>query len=345
VNLPIEGTPAEVIAGRAQFAIVCGDSLKVCRELHLSCASGDRKPFDLSLTSPPYEDRRTYGIGFNLRGEDWVRWACERFKAQYRATRGLTAWVVEGFTSKYQWSATPAMMMADLHRSGVALRKPPAFCRVGIPGSGGPDFWRNDYEFIVSASHGKLPWSDNTACGHDPKYGPGGVMSHRTASGARVNTTNRDGFGFTNGGGRGRAKNGQRMKTRTVASGGRPNTMTRRRSVSGEVEQQNYKPPTKANPGNLVRIPVGGGLMGSKLAHENEAPFPLALAERFVRSFCPPDGVVFEGFSGSGTTLHAALLHGRRVIAVDVRESQCDVMRRRAAEAIAQLQKQAAEAA
>ena len=103
--------------------------------------------------------------------------------------------------------------------------------------------------------------------------------------------------------------------------------------------------PKLANPGNLVKCVVGGGKMGSKLAHENEAPFPLALAERFVRSFCPPDGVVFEGFSGSGTTLHAALLHGRRIIAVDLRPEQCELARRRAAEAIAQIQKKAADAA
>lgn len=371
-TMPTEGTPADVIAGRAQYAIICGDSLKVCRELHLSCKTGDRKPFDLSLTSPPYEDRRTYGIGFKLRGEDWVRWACERFTAQYRATRGLTAWVVEGFTTKYQWSATPALMMADLHRTGVKLRKPPAFCRIGIPGSGGPDFWRNDYEFIVCGSHGKLPWSDNVACGHTPKYAPGGEMSNRMTDGRRVNqwgaslgstgremtkegrrnsgtpkpshvvVSNRDPFGLTNGGGRGRAKDGEPQATRTIKR-----TAVTRGSKNGDVvtDPQGYEPPTKANPGNLVKCVVGGGVMGSKLAHENEAPYPLSLAERFVRSFCPPNGIVFDGFSGSGTTLHAALLHGRRVIAVDVRESQCDVMRRRAAEAIAQLQKQAADAA
>ncbi len=193
---------------------------------------------------------------------------------------------------------------------------------------------------IVCASHGQLPWSDNTACGHDPKYGPGGAMSHRTSSGQRVNTKNRDGFGFTNGGGRGRGKDGAPKEPRAIASGGKPNpSMTRRRAGSGEVEVQSYKPPKKANPGNLIKLAVGGGLMGSKLAHENEAPFPLALAERFVRSFCPPNGIVYDGFAGSGTTLHAALKHGRRCIVVDVRQSQCDLMERRAAEAIEELQR------
>ncbi len=294
---PQEGSPLDVLAGRAQYAIVCGDSFDLCRELHLSCKTGDRKPFDLSLTSPPYEDRRTYGIGFKLTGEDWVRWACERFTAQYRATRGLTAWVVEGFTDSRVWSETPALMMADLHRAGVKLRKPPIYMRRGIPGSGGTDWWANLYEFIVCASPGKLPWNDATAFGAPPKYPQGGAMSNRTREGQRINQ----------------------------AKGNRPD---RKRPM-----------PKLANPGNIIDCgAVGGGRMGSELAHENEAPFPLKLAERFVRSFCPPDGVVFDSFCGSGTTLHAALLHGRRVIAVDIRESQCDVMRQRAAEAIAQLQ-------
>lgn len=298
MTMPKEGSPHDVLAGRAQYAIVCGDSHALCRELHLGCRVGDRKPFDLSLTSPPYEDRRTYGIGFNLKGEDWVRWACERFTAQYRATRGLTAWVVEGFTDDRMWSASPAMMMADLHRSGVRLRKPPIYMRRGIPGSGGNDWWANLYEFIVCASHGKLPWSDATAFGEPPKFPQGGAMSNRTREGQRINKS----------------------------KGNRPD---RKRPM-----------PKLANPGNIIDCgAVGGGRMGSDLAHENEAPFPLMLAERFVRSFCPPGGIVFDGFSGSGTTLHAALLHGRRVIAVDVREDQCDVMRRRAAEAIAQLQR------
>ena len=52
---------------------------------------------------------------------------------------------------------------------------------------GGPDWFRNDYEFIVCASGGRLPWSDNTACGHPPKWAPGGEMSHRLSDGTRKN--------------------------------------------------------------------------------------------------------------------------------------------------------------
>ena len=100
-------------------------------------------------------------------------------------TRGLLAMAVEGQTRNYRWSATPALLMADLHRAGVHLRKPPIYERDGIPGSGGPDWWKNRYEFIVCCSKGKLPWSDNTANGHPPIYGPG-APSHRKTNGERV---------------------------------------------------------------------------------------------------------------------------------------------------------------
>ncbi len=258
------------------------------------------KSVDLVLTSPPYEDARSYGIDFKLKGQDWVDWCLPRFIECYRVCRGLVAWVVEGKTRKFQWSATPALLMADLHRAGIKLRKPPAFKRIGIAGSGGPDWLRNDYEFIVCATHGKLPWSDNTAMGHAPKWAPGGDMSHRLSDGTRRNQWGHSGTG----------DQGQDLKLGI------------------------YTPPSKANPGNVINCIVGGGVMGSRLCHENEAPFPEMLAEFFVRSFCPPGGRVLDPFCGSGTTLSVAERLGRKWIGVDVRESQIDLSLRRVHEII-----------
>jgi len=245
---------------------------------------------DLVFGSPPYEDARTYGIDFRLKGQDWVDWMVPCVIEALRICRGLVAFVVEGKTRDYRWSATPVLLMADLHRAGVHLRKPPVFHRVGIPGSGGPDWLRNDYEFIVcAASGGELPWSDNTAMGSPCVHPPGGSPSHRT-----------------------------------TATSGMKDGDTRVKAV--------YSPPKIANPGNVIKCLVGGGLMGHPLAHENEAPFPLSLAEFFVRSFCPPGGTVLDPFSGSGTTGHAALGYGRKYIGIDCRESQKKLAERRLAE-------------
>lgn len=264
-----------------------GDCLEVLKEY-------PDDSFDLVFTSPPYEDARTYGIGFNLKKDEWVKWAVPRYLECVRVSKGLVAWVVEGKTSNFQWSATPALLMVALHDQGVRLRKPPIFYRVGIPGSGGPDWLRNDYEFVVCSSKGKLPWSDATVMGEPPKYAPGGEMSHRMKDGQRKHNP-------------GRRK-------------------------EGRTEDQIYRPPAKANPGNVIHCVVGGGRMGSMLAHENEAPFPESLVEFFVRSFCPPQGLVLDPFCGSGTTLAVATRHNRQYVGIDVRREMTELSLRRVLE-------------
>lgn len=267
--------------------IVCGDCLEVMRGWPDNCV-------DLVFCSPPYEDARLYDIDFKIKGQDWVDWALYRFMECVRVCRGLVCWIVEGKTRQFRWSSTPILLMADLHRSGLKLRKPPIFKRIGIPGSGGPDWLRNDYEFIICASKGKLPWSDNVAMGHPPKWKPGGDMSNRLKNGKRTNVYSRN------------------------------------RTKTGKREQRGYFLPKIANPGNIIDCGVaGGGHLGSKLAHENEAPFPEKLAEFFIKSFCPPEGIVVDCFSGSGTTVAQAERFGHKWIAIDIRQSQCDLTKKR----------------
>lgn len=282
---------------------------------------------DMTFGSPPYEDARNYGIDFKLKGDDWVQWMADIACESVRISRGLAAFVVEGKTRKFSYSATPVLLMAELVKRGVTLRKPPVFHRIGIPGSGGPDWLRNDYEFIVCAtSGGKLPWSDNTVMGHPPKWAPGGDMSHRLTDGTRRNQW----------GGGEKSTGGERQKNGTIRKGKkRPShefttRAATRGSRGGDTQTEvAYVPPVKANPGNVIHCKVGGGQMGHKLAHENEAPFPEKLAEFFVMSFCPPGGVVLDPFSGSGTTAAVAEKCGRSAIGIDVRESQVELGKRR----------------
>lgn len=280
---------------------------------------------DLIFGSPPYEVARKYGaLGFSYSGQEWVDWMVVRWKEMQRVSRGLVAMVVEGQTRDFRWSATPALLMADLHRAGIRLRKPPAYHRVGIPGSGGPDWLRNDYEFVICSSKGRLQWSDNTALGQPCKYGPGGVMSYRMSNDERVNVSKMreiTGDGVS-----------QREAARIVGVPFKVSTSGINDSRLGSAAtavQNTYIPPEKANPGNVITCAVGGGKMGSKLAHQTEAPFPERLAEFFMRSFCPPDGVVVDPFSGSGTTAAVAVKSGRRFVAIDIRQDQCDLTQRR----------------
>ena len=302
--------------------IHCADCLELMKDWPDGCV-------DLVFCSPPYEDARTYGIDFKLKGQDWVDWAKVRFMECLRVSKGLVAWVVEGKTKQFRYTATPILFMADLHRAGVHLRNPPAFQRVGIPGSGGPDWLRNDYEFIVCATNGgKLPWSDNAAMGHPPKWAPGGEMSHRLSDGTRKNQW----------GGSEKSTGGERGKDGTLKiAKPKPSHifLTKRgmRRANGERRSHGYTVLKNANPGNVIKCNVGGGVMGSKLAHENEAPFPEKLADFFIRSFCPPGGIVLDPFSGSGTTCAAAEKAKRKWIAIDVRQSQVELSNRRIKEA------------
>lgn len=256
----------------------------------------DEDSVDLVFCSPPYEAKRRYAeLDFKLKGDDWVDWAVPRFLEHLRVSRGLVAWVVDGCTEKYRYSATPEKLIVRLHDLGVRVRRPCYYMRHGIPGSGGPDWLKSRLETVVCATSapGRLPWSDNVACGEAPKYGPGGPPSHRL-------------------------EDGRRVKVQT------------RRKGDDRLRDGVYCYPNKANPGNVIDCgAVGGGNIGHHLAHENEAPFPLRLAEFFVKSFCPPSGLVCDPFCGSGTTGHAAVLHERGFVGFDLRESQVELSSRR----------------
>lgn len=88
-------------------------------------------------------------------------------------------------------------------------------------------------------------------------------------------------------------------------------------------------PPVLANPGNVVTVTVGGGLMGSDLAHDNEAPFPESLVEFYVRSYAPEGGIVLDPFVGSGTVPAVCDKWGRKWLGIDVRESQVKLATKR----------------
>lgn len=376
-------------------------------------ADGSALPFgddsvDLVVGSPPYCDARLYleagrNRGISRQCQDWVAWMQLVISECVRVSKGLVIINCAGVTRNHVYQPGPEGLLWECWKMGIGCWRPAYWYRVGIPGSGGPEWFRSDIEHLlcftkcrpssspermvvsVEAYIGKggrekfrhlldcghycslrakqeivrcprcvrcLPWSDNTACGHIPKYGSGGAMSHRLSDGARVNqwgrTGSKNGMGARNaaGGYKGsfrpshRTKNEFGMATdRAVGSRNsglksdeevyRARKITTRPRDGMHDNDQSYRPPVLANPGNLLRIAVGGGLMGSRLAHDNEAPFPEALPEFFIKSFCPPGGKVLDCFSGSGTTADTAKRLGRQGIACDLRMSQCLLTRRR----------------
>lgn len=288
-----------------QGQLITGDCLEVMR-------GWQDNSVDLVITSPPYEDARTYGIDFTLKGDEWVTWAADRFEECVRVCRGLVAWVVEGKTRKFRYSATPLKLAVELDRRGVHLRKPPIFHRVGIPGSGGPDWWRNDYEFVIcGTSGGKLPWSDNVATGNPTKYDEGGACTNRKVNGERVGYASRD-----------ERQNGRKYAKPKSGIANPGNAIEPTYTVD-EVDRM------LSLESDYLHCTVGKGHMGHDLAHNNEAPFPEALVYPFVVSFCPPDGIVCDPFCGSGTVPAVAKSNGRDWVGIDIRQSQTDLTLKR----------------
>lgn len=278
---------------------------------------------DLVVGSPPYCDCRDYGIDATRNCAPWVEWVLKVTTECLRVCRGAVVWVVWCPTrGRSYWPAAEGLAWLWWMRGGSMYRPCFWYAPARIPGSGGDQWFRADVEYVLCFKRpGKLPWTDNTAMGHPPKWAPGGEMSHRLSSGARVNQWGRPG-----------SRKGPRKADGTREKTFRPShRQATKARADGEPEAQEYAPPAIANPGNLIRTNVGGGHMGHPLATENEAPYPEQLPEWFILSLCRPGGTVLDPFSGSGTTAAVAERHGRRYIATDIRESQCGLTRRRLA--------------
>jgi hypothetical protein len=269
---------------------------------------------DLIFGSPPYIDARLYlengrDLGIARKCREWVDWMFGITVEALRVSRGPVLWVVAGKTEDRRYQPGPEGLLWRCYEAGIAAECPCYWHRVGISGSGGDQWFRKDVEYVLAFKREpKLSWSDNTAMGHPCRFEIGGAMSNRNQDGQRIN-----------------AKVGRRL----VKGGGGRRANGRPRNHEAWATSTGYQQPNLANPGNLIKTTVGGGQMGHDAAHLNEAPFPEALPEWFIRSLCPPGGIVLDPFSGSGTAVAVAEREGRIGIGLDLRQSQALIAQRR----------------
>lgn len=314
----------DVLEGRAKWSIECCDCVEFMQALPENSA-------DLIFGSPPYMDARTYGIDCVYDCQQWVDWMLSVTEAAVRVSKGLVLWVCSGVQRDLCYWPGCEGLAWEWWKRGNQLWRPVIWHKVdeegggtGIPGSGGKQWLRNDWEYVLAfKKEGWLPWADNTAMGHEPVCDKtGGEMSNRTEDGRRIN-----------------ARPGVGVKERREEWGDKGRTMGKTRRSNGEYKEAGRPMPKIANPGNFLSIApddllivnarVGGGHIGDRMAHEGEAPFPEKLAEFFVRSFCPPEGIVLDCFSGTGTTAKMAVGYGRRFLGCDLRQSQVDLTKKR----------------
>lgn len=81
---------------------------------------------------------------------------------------------------------------------------------------------------------------------------------------------------------------------------------------------------TSEDADDIWRVPVDGD---ADRVHVTQKP--VELPARAIRNTCPPGGLVFEPFAGSGSTLIACEQAGRRCAAIELDPTYCDVIVRR----------------
>lgn len=279
--------------------VFCGDCVEIMQSM-------DANSVDLVISSPPYSSQRSYlengiDLGISRKPEEWVEWMIEVVEESLRVCKGLVAFVIgHGSHGCRKWTGEPALLMADLIRKGFCLRNPPIYKRQGIQGSGSNDWLRADFEWILCVTNKdeKLLWSDNKACGWKPKWPLGGEMTNRM-------------------------KDGKRIHRKQTTSGSNKDGDIQTKIV--ERTQVDI-----VNPGNVIDTGCAGkGHLGSNISHEGEAPFPTKLPTFFIKSFCPPNGIILDNFVGTGSSVQAAIECNRKFIGIDLRPSQIELCRRR----------------
>jgi site-specific DNA-methyltransferase (adenine-specific) len=232
-----EGSVSDVIAGRARWCVVHGNSWRVRRSLPSGCVDvdlsdppyssggmtrGDRtKSTDSKYTRTEFQGRRPDFTGDAMDGRAWTRWCVGWMEEARRAASENGR--IAAFTD---WRQLPSM--TDAVQAAGWIWRGIAPWNKGEGSRPNPGGFRSQCEFIVWASAGPLPAPT-----------PGVIILP---------------------------------------------------GCFNETVKQDDKHHQTGKPTRLMRDLV---------------------------KLCPPGGLIFDGFAGSGTTAKAAILEGRRVIAVE----------------------------
>ena len=101
-------------------------------------------------------------------------------------------------------------------------------------------------------------------------------------------------------------------------------------------KKKHYKGPNKGklsgnplgkNPGDVWEITNIKALHPEKTDHPCQ--FPVALVDRIIKSLTNPGDLIIDPFLGSGTTLIAAAINGRKSVGIEISRSYVDITRRR----------------
>jgi site-specific DNA-methyltransferase (adenine-specific) len=253
------------------YALHHGDCVDVMGTFPDAC-------IDLTVTSPPYDNLRTY----NGAADDWNEDKWRAVIAElYRVTKpgGVVVWVVGDATINGSETGTSFRQALYAMECGFRLHDTMIWKKSGTGAAGSKYAYWQAFEYMFVWTKG------------------------RPATVNRIST------------GKPISAGGQRIRP------------------SGKVRNVFARAPDRLSlRDNVWTYTVGGASGDERTGHP--AKFPEALARDHILSWSNEGDVVFDPFTGSGTTGKMALLHGRKFIGVEKQAEYLAIAEARIANAI-----------
>lgn len=248
-----------------------------------------------TITSPPYFHQKDYGVkdqlGWESSLDEYLAKLRIMFSELLRVTSatGTCFFVIGDSFARRSMQLVPQRAAIIAVETGWTLRNDLIWAKTDAAPGCSADRWRFTHEHVLFMSKNSKGYKFDAA-------------SIRVPYNER--TIRRWGNGQTYGGRKAGAEAGAQTQ----------------RFARGKSFQLNPE-------GTLPSDVLSHATARSKLDHY--ATFPLGLIERFVLATTNPDDVVFDPFTGTGTTGVAALKHGRRFLGIELSPSYLTIARQR----------------
>jgi DNA modification methylase len=286
--------------------LICGD----CRDYSVLAQLFEGVSANVVITSPPYATQREYdpSSGFKpVRPDEYVAWfrdVAANIAAVLAPDGSFFLNIKEHAEGGQRSLYVKDLVIAHVRQWGWWFID--EFCwrktDNGVPGGWGNRF-KNAFEpiFHFTAPEARIKFRPN-AVGHDSEdcfdYNPN-------------NPKSTSGSGLLGTGPRGAAADGGKNQSAWQRS---------RNSLSDDSEGRHAG---IARLSNVIEVRTESG-QGS-----HSAPFPRPLVEFFLLAFSDAGDAVFDPFMGSGTTMAAAHVLGRKGYGCEISPAYCDVILRR----------------
>ena len=306
---------------------------------------------DCAMTSPPYWGKREYsggGIGLETGYDEYVRNLLAVFRELRRALKpGGSFWLNMGDTyrDKGLLGIPWRVVLAMTDKQGWILRNTVVWNKVKGGMDNSADRLANVHENVYHLTKRKHYHYDLDAIRSKPgesKVVNGAVVSATGVSGVRYRRQIELSTALT-AAEKEQALRGLDAKLAEVASGrladfrmiirGRQRaTHSDSEKVSGRAKELRDKGfyflrfhPNGSKPGDVWDIVPED----TQNRRSHFAPYPVDLCRIPILATCTPGGVVLDPFCGTGTTLYAARIAGRKSIGIDISEEYIELAHER----------------